>query len=52
MMPPHLVKLANDMARNGASPSDIADALAAATGLLRSYIVDLLRRNQSAWMAP
>jgi len=52
MMPPALAKIAYQMACRGASHAEIAAALAAATGLLRSYVVDLMRRNQSLWLAP
>lgn len=47
-----IIATAADMARRGATHGDIADAIAAHTGLLRSFVVDLLRRKQSAWMAP
>lgn len=43
---------AAEMARNGVSHGDIADELARRTGLLRSFVVDLLRQYQSLWMAP
>jgi hypothetical protein len=46
-----ILAMAADMARKGETHGDIADALAAHTGLLRSFVVDLLRRKQSLWMA-
>jgi hypothetical protein len=41
---------AHAMAKRGMNPSDIADELVKATGLLRTYVVDYMRRHQSLWM--
>ncbi len=47
-----ILAAAADMARRGESHGAIADAIAGQTGLLRSFVVDLLRRKQSLWLAP
>jgi hypothetical protein len=47
-----ILATAADMARRGETHGAIAEAIAAHTGLLRSFVIDLLRRKQSLWLAP
>ncbi len=48
---PEILDLAADLARKGLGSPEVYDTVAAQTGLLRSYVADFLRRNQSAWLA-